>query len=55
MANMEKWETTTWPKEAKGVGLVEAPRGALSHWIVIKDGKDRKLSTSGSINMECFS
>jgi len=39
MANMEKWETETWPKEAKGVGMAEAPRGALSHWIVIKDGK----------------
>lgn len=39
MANMEKWDTATWPKEAKGVGLTEAPRGALSHWIVIKDGK----------------
>lgn len=37
-ANMEKWETSTWPKEAKGVGMSEAPRGALSHWIVIKDG-----------------
>lgn len=39
MSNMEKWEESTWPKEAKGVGLVEAPRGGLSHWIVIKDGK----------------
>ncbi|MHC0447689.1 nickel-dependent hydrogenase large subunit [Flavobacterium sp. 3-218] len=39
MANMEKWETSTWPKESQGVGLVEAPRGALSHWIVIKNGK----------------
>ncbi|ABQ06918.1 nickel-dependent hydrogenase large subunit [Flavobacterium johnsoniae] len=39
MANMEKWETNTWPKESQGVGLVEAPRGALSHWIVIKDAK----------------
>ncbi len=39
MANMDKWETSSWPSEAKGVGLVEAPRGALSHWIVIKDGK----------------
>lgn len=38
MSNMEKWETATWPAEAKGVGLVEAPRGGLSHWIVIKDG-----------------
>jgi hydrogenase large subunit len=39
MANMEKWETSSWAKEAKGVGLTEAPRGGLSHWIVIKDGK----------------
>jgi hydrogenase large subunit len=37
-ANMEKWDPATWPKEAKGVGMSEAPRGALSHWIVIKDG-----------------
>ena len=39
VANMAKWEKMTWPKECKGVGLYEAPRGALSHWIVIKDGK----------------
>lgn len=39
MANMDKWEPSTWPKEAKGVGFMEAPRGALGHWIKIKDGK----------------
>ncbi len=39
MANMEKWDPATWPKEAKGVGYMEAPRGGLAHWIVIKDGK----------------
>ncbi len=38
-ANMEKWEPKTWGKEIKGVGFTEAPRGALGHWIVIKDGK----------------
>ncbi len=38
-ANMEKWDPSTWPKEAKGVGNVAAPRGALGHWIKIKDGK----------------
>jgi len=38
-ANTTKWEPSTWPKEAKGVGFSEAPRGALGHWIVIKDGK----------------
>jgi hydrogenase large subunit len=38
-ANIEKWDPETWPKEAKGVGMTEAPRGALAHWIVIKDRK----------------
>ena len=37
--NNVKWEPSTWPKEAKGIGLVEAPRGALSHFIVIEDKK----------------
>jgi hydrogenase large subunit len=38
-ANTEKWSPETWPKEARGVGFTEAPRGALGHWIKIKDGK----------------
>ena len=38
-ANVSKWEPSTWPKEAKGVGIMEAPRGALGHWIKIKDTK----------------
>ncbi len=36
-ANVDNWEPSTWPKEAKGVGFTEAPRGALGHWIRIKD------------------
>ncbi len=35
----EKWDPKNWPKEARGAGFMEAPRGCLSHWIVIKDGK----------------
>ena len=27
------------PKESQGVGFVEAPRGGLSHWMVIKNGR----------------
>lgn len=37
--NGKRWEPTSWPSEAKGFGFMEAPRGALGHWIVIKDGK----------------
>jgi hydrogenase large subunit len=38
-ANTTLWDPATWPKEARGAGFTEAPRGALGHWIVIKDGK----------------
>ena len=38
-ANVEKWEPSTWPAEAKGVAPVEAPRGALAHWVRIKGGR----------------
>ena len=38
-ANVDKWKPETWPKEVKGVGFTEAPRGALGHWVKIKDGK----------------
>jgi hydrogenase large subunit len=37
--NEKQWDPSTWPRTAKGVGYTEAPRGALAHWIVIKDGK----------------
>lgn len=33
---VENYET---PKSAKGVGFVNAPRGGLSHWLRIEDGK----------------
>ena len=37
--NNESWDPSTWPVEAKGYGFHEAPRGALGHWIKIKDQK----------------
>lgn len=38
-ANTTLWSPETWPQVAEGVGFTEAPRGALGHWIVIKDKK----------------
>ena len=35
----EKWDPKNWPKDCEGVGLAEAPRGALAHYVKIKDGK----------------
>ena len=38
--DLEIFNPPTFPKgEQKGVGVHEAPRGLLSHWIVIQDGK----------------
>jgi len=37
--NSEKWEPTSWPTHAEGFGYMEAPRGALGHWVVI-DGRE---------------
>jgi hydrogenase large subunit len=35
--NEKLWAPSSWPKQARGVGFMEAPRGALAHWIVIED------------------
>ena len=39
MANPVMWENENWPKKAQGVGLTEAPRGALAHFIVIENNR----------------
>ncbi len=39
VANTAKWEPETWPSDCKGFGFTEAPRGALGHWVHIKNGK----------------
>jgi len=35
----EKWDPKTWPKKAQGYGYLDAPRGALGHWVQIEDEK----------------
>ncbi|WP_304252945.1 nickel-dependent hydrogenase large subunit [Parabacteroides gordonii] len=39
MANPVMWENENWPKKAQGVGLTEAPRGALAHFIVMENNR----------------
>lgn len=39
MADTSKFDPKHWPAQAQGVGHMEAPRGALAHWIVIEDQK----------------
>nr|WP_294506695.1 nickel-dependent hydrogenase large subunit [uncultured Rhodopila sp.] len=38
-ANTDKWKPESWPSDVKGVGFTEAPRGALGHWVKIKDAR----------------
>ncbi|WP_233869360.1 nickel-dependent hydrogenase large subunit [Paraburkholderia adhaesiva] len=38
-ANVDKWQPSTWPSSVRGVGFTEAPRGALGHWLKIRDTK----------------
>ena len=33
-----KWSPSSWPDEATGAGFHEAPRGALGHWVHIRNG-----------------
>jgi Ni,Fe-hydrogenase I large subunit len=33
-----RWDPGTWPAEASGAGFHEAPRGALGHWVQIRNG-----------------
>jgi len=37
--NKSLWDPTKWPSEAVGMGTTEAPRGALGHWVRIKNRK----------------
>jgi [NiFe] hydrogenase large subunit/hydrogenase large subunit len=34
-----RWEPGSWPAKSEGYGYLDAPRGALGHWVQIADGK----------------
>jgi [NiFe] hydrogenase large subunit/hydrogenase large subunit len=37
--NGDKWDPAKWPAKAQGYGFLDAPRGALGHWVQIEDQK----------------
>jgi len=45
---MSMWDPAPLAAEARGVGMSEAPRGALAHWIVIKDRRSTTTSCGAS-------
>lgn len=38
IADNDLWDPEDWPRQASGWGHLEAPRGALGHWIRIENG-----------------
>ena len=34
-----RWEPSSWPATSQGYGFLDAPRGALGHWVQIADQK----------------
>ncbi len=36
-ADLSRWDPASWPQEARGWALGEAPGGALGHWLTIRD------------------
>jgi [NiFe] hydrogenase large subunit/hydrogenase large subunit len=37
--NGDKWDPAKWPAKSQGYGFLDAPRGALGHWVQIEDQK----------------
>ena len=35
----DHWDPSSWPAKAEGYGYLDAPRGALGHWVQIEHGK----------------
>jgi len=35
----DNWDPGSWPASARGYGYLDAPRGALGHWVEIQDGR----------------
>ncbi|MEA5153750.1 nickel-dependent hydrogenase large subunit [Raineyella sp.] len=34
-----RWEPSSWPATSSGFSLLEVPRGFLSHWVTVENGK----------------
>ena len=51
-ANVDKWEPESWPREARGVGFTEAPRGALAPLDQDPGHQDRQLPVRRADHLE---
>ena len=37
VADLSRWDPSTWPGAAEGWSLGEGPRGAVGHWVTVRD------------------
>jgi Ni,Fe-hydrogenase I large subunit len=37
VADLSRWDPSTWPGTAEGWSLGEGPRGAVGHWVTVRD------------------
>jgi Ni,Fe-hydrogenase I large subunit len=38
VADLTRWDPSSWPQPAEGFSLGEGPRGTVGHWVRIEDG-----------------
>lgn len=49
VTDLSYWDPSSWPSEAEGRSIGEGPRGAVAHWVRIRDGViDRYQVVDGS-------
>lgn len=49
ITDLSYWDPSSWPSEAEGRSIGEGPRGAVAHWVRIRDGViDRYQVVDGS-------
>ncbi len=39
MVDLTTWDPADWPSEAQGWSIGESARGAVGHWVSIRDGR----------------
>ncbi len=39
IADVSRWDSSAWPRETQGWALGESPRGAVGHWVKIRDNR----------------
>jgi Ni,Fe-hydrogenase I large subunit len=39
VADITRWDPQSWPVDVRGLSLGESPKGALGHWVTVRDAR----------------